>query len=171
MKAGPCTINVINPKGRATNLKTKQVPDGFETVFSPWDSGLHKVKVEYVGKEIPGSPFEVEVFKINLNAIVVTGLETRKWRSSFQTLNLFWTILRRFYILVGFFSVWLLSVLRGLSVFSSPPQRPMTSDFEGFYPLHLFSYLNSLERASIFPFECSVLNKVTTGTIFIIYNL
>ena len=78
MKAGPCTINVINPKGRATNLKTKQVPDGFETVFSPWDSGLHKVKVEYVGKEIPGSPFEVEVFKINLNAIVVTGLETRK---------------------------------------------------------------------------------------------
>ena len=28
--------------------------------------------------------------------------------------------------------VWLLSVLRGHSVFSSPPQRPMTSDFEGF---------------------------------------
>ena len=28
-----------------------------------------------------------------------------------------------------------------------------------FYPLHLFSYLNSWERASIFPFECSVLNK------------
>ena len=36
-----------------------------------------------------------------------------------------------------------------------------------FYPLHLFSYLNSWERASIFPFECSVLNKGTTGTIFI----
>ena len=34
------------------------------------------------------------------------------------------------------------------------------------YPLHLFSYLNSWERASIFPFECSVLNKGTTGTIF-----
>ena len=31
-----------------------------------------------------------------------------------------------------FFSVWLLSVLRGHSVFSSPPQRPMTLDFEGF---------------------------------------
>ena len=32
--------------------------------------------------------------------------------------------------------------------FSSPPQRPLTSDFEGFsipdsFPLHLFSYLNS----------------------------
>ena len=36
-----------------------------------------------------------------------------------------------------------------------------------FYPLHLFFYLNSWERASIFPFECSVLNKGTTGTIFI----
>ena len=36
-----------------------------------------------------------------------------------------------------------------------------------FYPLHLISYLSSWERASIFPFECSVLNKGTTGTIFI----
>ena len=39
--------------------------------------------------------------------------------------------------------------------------------FPRFYPLHLFSYLNSWERASIFPLECSVLNKGTTGTIFI----
>ena len=31
-----------------------------------------------------------------------------------------------------FFSARLLSVLRGHSFFSSPPQRPMTSDFEGF---------------------------------------
>ena len=31
-----------------------------------------------------------------------------------------------------FFSVRLVSVLRGHSVSSSPPQRPMTSDFEGF---------------------------------------
>ena len=44
-----------------------------------------------------------------------------------------------------------------------------TADFfyPRFYPLHLFSYLNSWERASIFPFECSVLNKGTIGTIFI----
>ena len=66
----------------------------------------------------------------------------------------------------------LLSVLRGHSVFSFPPQPPMNSDFKGFfylrfYPLHLFSFLNSRERASIFLFECSVLNKGTTGTIFI----
>ena len=64
-----------------------------------------------------------------------------------------------------------LSVLRGHSVFSSPPQRPMTSDFEGFLyqilSITLFSYLNSWERASIFPFQCWVLNKGTTGTSFI----
>ena len=35
------------------------------------------------------------------------------------------------------------------------------------YPLHLFSCLNYWEWASIFPFECSVLNMGTTGTIFI----
>ena len=33
---------------------------------------------------------------------------------------------------IYFFSVRLLSVLRGHSVCSSPPQRAMTSDFEGF---------------------------------------
>ena len=45
-------------------------------------------------------------------------------------------------------------------VFSSLPQRPMTSDFEGFSIPDFIHY-------SIFPFECSVLNKGTTGTIFI----
>ena len=38
----------------------------------------------------------------------------------------------RFFYFFIFFSVRLLSVLSGHSVFSSPPQRPMTSDFEGF---------------------------------------
>ena len=48
-------------------------------------------------------------------------------------------------------------------------QWPPTSKdcYPRFYPLHLFSYLNSWEIASIFPFECSVLNKSTTGTILI----
>ena len=36
-----------------------------------------------------------------------------------------------------------------------------------FYPLHLFSFLISWDRVIIFPFECSVLNKGTTSTIFI----
>ena len=57
-----------------------------------------------------------------------------------------------FFFLLFFFSdsVWSFA-------FSSPPQRPMTSDFEGIfdprsYPLHLFSYLNSWEKSQYFPF-------------------
>ena len=50
-------------------------------------------------------------------------------------------------IVYHFFSVRLLSVLRDHSFFSSPPQRPITSDFEGFLyqilSIILFSYLNS----------------------------
>ena len=69
------------------------------------------------------------------------------------------------------FNVRLLSVLRGHSFFSSPPQLPMTSDFEGFLyqilSITFFSYLNYWERANIFPFQCWVLNKGTTGSIFI----
>jgi len=49
--------------------------------------------------------------------------------------------------LILFFSVRLLSVLRGHSFFSSPPQWPMTSDFKAFLyqilSITLFSYLNS----------------------------
>ena len=80
------------------------------------------------------------------------------------------------FFLFCFFNVRLLSVLCGHSVFSSSPQRPITSDFDGFfyprfYPLHLFSYPSSWERASIFPFKCSVLNKGTTGTIFNVFGL
>ena len=76
------------------------------------------------------------------------------------------------FILLLFFNVRLVSVLRGHSCFfPSPPQRPMTSNFEGFLfhivSITFLSYLNSSERTSIFPFQCWVLNKGTTGTIVI----
>ena len=92
--------------------------------------------------------------------------------SVFHKLVIFFLFFFYFFIFFLFFSVRLLSVLRGHSVFSFPPQRPMTFEFEGFSVpdcIHYiyFSYLNSWERASIFPFQCSVLNKCTTGTIFI----
>ena len=65
-------------------------------------------------------------------------------------------------------SCFFLSVLRGHSGFSSRPQRPMTSDFEGFsipdFIHYIFFPILILEKE---PFECSVLNKGTTGTIFI----
>ena len=70
-----------------------------------------------------------------------------------------------------FFSVRLLSVLCGHSFFipatTANDLRLRMIFYTRSYPLHLFSYLNSWERDSIFPFECWVLNKGTTGTIFI----
>ena len=65
-----------------------------------------------------------------------------------------------------FFRIRLVSVMRGNSFFihatTANDLRLRTIFYPRVYPLHLFSYLNSWERASIF--ECSVLNK---GAIFI----
>ena len=61
-------------------------------------------------------------------------------------------------LLLGFFSIRLLSVLRGHSVFSSPPQRPMTSDFEGFsipdFIHYIYFHILILEKEPVF----SILN-------------
>ena len=55
-----------------------------------------------------------------------------------------------------FFSVRLLSVLRGHSVFSSQPQRPMTSDLKGFsipdFILYIYFPFLILEKEPVFPF-------------------
>ena len=68
-----------------------------------------------------------------------------------------------------FFSGRLLSVLRGHLFLPSPPQRPMTSDFEGFSIPNCIHYIYFpiliLEKKPVFPFECPVLNKGTAGTI------
>ena len=57
---------------------------------------------------------------------------------------------------LGGFNVRLLSVLHGHAVFSSPPQRPMTSDFEGFsIPdfIHYIYFPNLiLKKELVFPF-------------------
>ena len=56
------------------------------------------------------------------------------------------TLRFKYTVYAFFFSVQLLSVLRDHSVFSSPPQQPMTSNFEGFLEqilsITLFSHLN-----------------------------
>ena len=59
----------------------------------------------------------------NIYHKVTTRSGTALWHSGYTV----WPI---FYIF--FLSILLLSVLRGHSVFSSTPQGPMTSDFEGF---------------------------------------
>ena len=55
------------------------------------------------------------------------------------------------------FRVRLLSVVHGHSVFSSPPQRSMTSDFEGFSIPDLIHYIYFLililEKEPVYPFS------------------
>ena len=67
-----------------------------------------------------------------------------------------------------FFSIRRLSVLHGHSVFSSPPQRSMTSDFEWFsipdFIHYIYFHILILEKEPVFSL---LLNKGTTGTIFI----
>ena len=69
-----------------------------------------------------------------------------------------------------FFSVRLLSVLCDHSAVSSPPQRPMTSDFEGFSSqiLSITFFVLSLfiKKSQYFPFQCWVPKKGTSGTNF-----
>ena len=62
---------------------------------------------------------------------------------------------KHFYFFI-FFNVRLLSVLGDHSVFSSPPQRPMTSDFEGFsisyFIYDIYFPILILEKEPVFPF-------------------
>ena len=66
-----------------------------------------------------------------------------------------------------FFSVRLLSVLHGHSVFSSPPQRPMTSDFEGFsipdFIHYIYFPILILEKEPVFSLlnaECQTMERL-----------
>ena len=88
----------------------------------------------------------------------------------------FWVKNKYWYFVSVFLAFDFCRLCMVIRFFSSLPQRPMTSDYESDYEgfsipdfIHYiyFSYLNSWERASVFPFECSVLNKGTTGTLFI----
>ena len=65
------------------------------------------------------------------------------------------------------FSVRLLLVLRGHSFFHPHHNDQWPPASKDFLSQILSITFISSERASIFPFECSVLNKGTTGTIYI----
>ena len=79
-------------------------------------------------------------------------------------------LLKKYIFLFFYFSTFcrFCVVIRFLHPHHNGQWPPISKDFyTRFYPLHFLSYLHSLERASIFPFQCWVLNKGTTGTIFI----
>jgi len=74
-------LTATNPKGKTSDLPTKKTKDGFEAIFAPLEEGPFKIKVEQpAGKEVPGSPFGVEVQpKTDTSKVTVKGLETRKY--------------------------------------------------------------------------------------------
>jgi len=81
-------------------------------------------------------------------------INTLERGSFFNSIRLFVSIKKVGQVFICFFSVRLLSVLRGHSVFSSPLQRPMTSDFEGFsipdFIQYIYFPIFILEKESVF---------------------
>ena len=77
----------------------------------------------------------------------------------------FENVIHSMFILAFVGSTWSFGVFIPATTANDPRLRKLF--YPRFYLLHLFSYLNSWERVSIFPFECSVQNKGATGTIFI----
>jgi len=75
----PCRVTASNPRGEVVELPLQQTPEGYQTLFAPVEEGPHKVNVNFAGKEVPKSPFPVNVEpKCNVGAVEVLGLETRK---------------------------------------------------------------------------------------------
>ena len=106
-------------------------------------------------KRVPGrSSLICDLFIQRLSIGKFIGNKEKHYCRHLFTINLcclkdFWGI-----------SVRYLSVLRGHSFFFIPATtandlRLQRIFYPRVYPLHLFSCLNSWERASIFPFECS----------------
>ena len=93
-----------------------------------------------------------EATMLHLRQVVRT--KTRLVLLSLLVSTLIIVVLGIFFIYI--FSVRLLSVLCGHSVFSSPPQRSMTSDFEEFsipdFIHYIYFPILILEKEPVFPF-------------------
>jgi len=76
----PCQATVTTPKGQKVNLIMQQTPEGYQTVLAPMEPGPHKVNVNFAGKEVPKSPFTVQVEPaVDVGAVDVIGLDKRKY--------------------------------------------------------------------------------------------
>lgn len=71
-------MTVTNPKGDTSEIPVELKTDGYDCLFTPTVPGQHKVKIEYAAKEVPKSPFTVNVETIDVSKVLVKGLETRK---------------------------------------------------------------------------------------------
>lgn len=84
---GSCKVTAVNPKKEPTECPLKKSKEGYETMFAPLEDGPHLVKVEFAGKEIPKSPFKVDVAKLDLSKVDIKGLEKRKHSLVLQWLS------------------------------------------------------------------------------------
>ena len=76
----PCCIKVTNPRGQTMELPARKIPEGYTATLAPSEVGPHRVNVDFNGKEVPKSPFNVMAEPaIDFNKVKVTGLEQRKF--------------------------------------------------------------------------------------------
>ena len=74
-----CKVTVTTPKGDTESLPVEPQTEGYDCLFTPTMPGKHKVKIEYAGKDVPNSPFTINVETIDVSKVLVKGLETRKF--------------------------------------------------------------------------------------------
>ena len=79
----PCKVFAKGPHSPYEQLPTKKTKDGFECDYTPKESGPSSVKVEYSGKELPKSPYVVNVESdVDISKVAIKGLESRKLKLS-----------------------------------------------------------------------------------------
>lgn len=75
----PCRVLAKGPTGPYQELPTKKVPGGYQCLYSPKEPGNNSVKVEFAGKEVPNSPYHVNVQSdVDVTKVQIKGLESRK---------------------------------------------------------------------------------------------
>ena len=78
-KDAPLKATTTTPQGRELFLPTKKIPEGYECTFNPKEKGPHKINIEFAGKDVPESPFDVDVTaKFVIRNVQVKGLDTRE---------------------------------------------------------------------------------------------
>jgi hypothetical protein len=75
----PCKVLAKGPINPYQELPTKKTKDGLECEFTPTESGDSYVKVIYGEKEVPKSPYYVDVQSpVDITKVQIKGLEKRK---------------------------------------------------------------------------------------------
>lgn len=75
----PCKVVATNPNGKLMDLPTKKTKDGFEATFAPLETGPHSIRIDFDNKQVPKSPFAVNVEPgCDLSKVEIKGLEKRE---------------------------------------------------------------------------------------------